>query len=84
MGILAWIILGLVAGILAKFILPGDDPGGFIITIIIGIVGGVIGGYIGTHLGWGSVTGFNLPSIGLAILGAIVLLIGYRVVAKSR
>jgi uncharacterized membrane protein YeaQ/YmgE (transglycosylase-associated protein family) len=84
MGILAWIILGLVAGILAKLILPGDDPGGFIVTIIIGIVGALIGGYIGTHVGWGDVTGFNLPSIGLAILGAILLLLGYRVVARGR
>ncbi len=80
MGILAWIILGLVAGVLAKLILPGRDPGGLIMTIIIGIVGAVLGGYIGTHFGWGSVTGFDLHSIGLAIGGAILLLLGYRMI----
>jgi uncharacterized membrane protein YeaQ/YmgE (transglycosylase-associated protein family) len=83
MGILAWIILGLVAGVLAKLILPGDDPGGFIVTIIIGIVGAIIGGYIATYFGWGTVTGFNLHSIGLAILGSIVLLVGYRMIASK-
>ena len=65
---------------LAKLILPGRDPGGIIVTIIIGIVGAVIGGYIGTHLGWGTVTGFDLRSLGLAIGGAIILLIGYRII----
>lgn len=80
MGILAWIILGLVAGILAKLILPGKDPGGLILTSVIGIIGAVIGGYIGTYFGWGTVTGFNLHSIGLAIGGAILLLVVYRIV----
>jgi uncharacterized membrane protein YeaQ/YmgE (transglycosylase-associated protein family) len=80
MGILGWIIMGLIAGFLAKLILPGRDPGGIIVTIIIGIVGAVIGGYIGTHLGWGTVTGFDLRSLGLAIGGAILLLIGYRII----
>jgi uncharacterized membrane protein YeaQ/YmgE (transglycosylase-associated protein family) len=81
MGIFAWIVMGLIAGILAKLILPGRDPGGLILTIIIGIVGGVLGGYIGTHLGWGTVTGFDFRSLGLAIGGAILLLIGYRFIA---
>jgi uncharacterized membrane protein YeaQ/YmgE (transglycosylase-associated protein family) len=85
MGIIAWIVLGLVAGAIAKLLMPGDDPGGWIVTMVLGIVGAVIGGWIGGAL-WGStgVTGFNLPSIGLAVLGAIVLLLIYRMVAGRR
>jgi uncharacterized membrane protein YeaQ/YmgE (transglycosylase-associated protein family) len=83
MGWLIWIILGLVAGVIAKFIMPGRDPGGFIVTIILGIVGAVIGGFISTKLGFGDVTGFNFQSIIIAVLGAILLLFIYRMV-KSR
>ena len=83
MGWLIWIVLGLVAGIIAKFIMPGRDPGGFIITIVIGIVGAVVGGFISTRLGFGDVTGFNIQSIIIAVLGAILLLFIYRMV-KSR
>ncbi len=82
MGWLIWIILGLVAGILAKWIMPGRDPGGFIVTIILGIIGALIGGFISTRLGFGDVTGFNLPSIVIAVLGSIVLLLVYRMVKK--
>src|SRR4051794_25374244 len=70
MGVIAWIVLGLIAGAIAKLLMPGRDPGGFIITILIGIVGAVIGGFVATQLGWGGVDGLNLPSIGVAILGA--------------
>ena len=84
MGILIWIVLGLVAGLLAKFIMPGDDPGGLIVTAIIGMIGAVVGGFISSALGFGAVTGFNLPSIVIAVLGAILLLIGYRMLKKSR
>lgn len=84
MGILSWIVLGLIAGALAKFIMPGDDPGGIIITIIIGIVGALIGGFIASFLGFGAVTGFNIASIVIAVLGAVLLLIGYRMMKKSR
>ncbi|GAA0591687.1 GlsB/YeaQ/YmgE family stress response membrane protein [Caenispirillum bisanense] len=80
MGIIAWIIFGLIAGAIAKLIMPGKDPGGFIVTILIGIVGAVIGGFIGQALGFGGVDGFNLGSMVIAVLGAIVLLIGYRVI----
>jgi len=80
MGILSWIILGLIAGALAKWIMPGNDPGGIIVTIIIGIVGGIIGGAVGAALGFGDVSGFNVVSILLAVGGAIVLLIGYRAI----
>jgi uncharacterized membrane protein YeaQ/YmgE (transglycosylase-associated protein family) len=78
MGVLAWIVLGLIAGAIAKWILPGNDPGGFIVTIVIGIVGAVIGGFIGTALGFGAVDGLNLGSIAIAVLGSIVLLMGFR------
>ena len=84
MGILIWIVLGLVAGLLAKFIMPGDDPGGLIVTAIIGMVGAVVGGFISSALGFGAVTGFNFPSIVIAVLGAILLLFGYRMLKKSR
>lgn len=82
MGILSWAIFGLIAGWLAKMIMPGKDPGGFFITILIGVVGGILGGYIGTLLGLGTVTGFNIMSFILAIVGAIVLLALYRMVKK--
>ena len=82
MGMIAWIVLGLIAGVLAKLILPGDDPGGIIVTIIIGIVGGLLGGFIANLLGFGGVTGVNVGSILWAILGSIILLAIYRVVAN--
>ena len=81
---LYWILLGLVAGTLAKFLVPGRDPSGCIITILLGIIGAVIGGFIGTRFGWGTVTAgaFDLRSIGLATLGAIVLLLAGRLVRR--
>ena len=83
MGILAWIVFGLIAGALAKLIMPGADPGGWIITILLGIAGALVGGFIGSALGFGSVSGFNLPSMLIAILGAIVLLALYRMTRKA-
>ncbi|GHA94947.1 GlsB/YeaQ/YmgE family stress response membrane protein [Modicisalibacter luteus] len=82
MGFFAWIIFGLIAGIVAKLIMPGKDPGGFIVTIIIGILGALVGGWIGTALGFGSVDGFNIGSFVIAVLGAIVLLVIYRLVKR--
>ena len=81
---LYWILLGLVAGTLAKFLVPGRDPSGCVVTIILGIVGAFIGGFIGTRIGWGTVTAgtFDFRSIGLATLGAIVLLLLGRVVRR--
>lgn len=81
MGILTLILLGLVIGVLAKMLFPGPDPGGLVITIVIGIAGAVIGGFIGQLLGVGAVTGFNLPSLALGIVGAMILLFGYRQLA---
>jgi uncharacterized membrane protein YeaQ/YmgE (transglycosylase-associated protein family) len=80
MGILTWIVMGLIVGILAKFILPGKDPGGIIITILIGIAGAFVGGFIGSKLNIGSVTGFDIRSILVAVGGAVILLILYRLI----
>jgi len=78
MGMMSWIVMGLLAGALAKWIMPGKDPGGIIVTMLIGIAGAFVGGYIGTLVGLGSVSGFDLVSLALAIGGALVLLYGYR------
>ncbi|RLM18918.1 hypothetical protein BIY29_17570 [Brenneria alni] len=78
MGILSWIIFGLIAGILAKWLMPGKDGGGFFLTIILGIVGAVVGGYISTFFGFGRVDGFNFGSFIVAVIGAIVVLWIYR------
>ncbi len=85
MGILAWIVFGLIAGAIAKLLMPGRDPGGWIVTILLGIAGALVGGFIGGAL-WGSagVTGFNLSSFGLAVAGAIVLLVLYRFIVGRR
>ncbi|MEO0292782.1 MAG: GlsB/YeaQ/YmgE family stress response membrane protein [candidate division WOR-3 bacterium] len=83
MGILSWIIMGLVVGALAKLIMPGKDPGGIIITILLGIAGAFVGGFIGSLLGIGKVTGFNLRSFLLALGGALLLLIIYRAVKRK-
>jgi len=82
MGFIAWIVLGLVVGVVAKLIMPGKDPGGFIITILLGIAGAFVGGFIGTRLGFGSVTGFDLRSLAIAVIGAFILLAIYRVIKK--
>jgi uncharacterized membrane protein YeaQ/YmgE (transglycosylase-associated protein family) len=84
MGILTWIVFGLIAGAVAKWVMPGSDPGGWIVTILIGIVGAMLGGWIGTMLGIGQVTGFNLGSLLIAIGGSVVLLWLYRVVTRRK
>jgi uncharacterized membrane protein YeaQ/YmgE (transglycosylase-associated protein family) len=82
MGILGWIVLGLLAGVIAKAILPGNDPGGIIITMVIGIVGALLGGFLGQALfGVDTVDEFFDISTWLtAIIGAIILLLLYRMV----
>lgn len=84
MGIISWIIFGLIAGIIAKLILPGKDPGGCIITSLLGIVGATVGGWLGTVFGWGKVDSFNLGSFAVAIVGAIVVLLIYRAFADKK
>jgi uncharacterized membrane protein YeaQ/YmgE (transglycosylase-associated protein family) len=81
-GILSWIIFGLIAGMLAKWLMPGRDGGGLIMTMLLGIAGAFVGGWIGTRLGFGSVTGFNLGSFFTAIIGALALLFVYRLIRK--
>jgi len=78
MGWLTWIVFGLLAGIVAKLIMPGKDPGGFILTVIIGIAGAMLGGFISTQLGFGNISGFDLRSFGIAVLGALLLLFIYH------
>ena len=84
MGILAWIILGAIAGVIAKLIMPGRDPGGFIITILLGIAGAVVGGFIASALGFGAAGGFSIGGIIVAVLGAVLLLVIYRVVTGRK
>jgi uncharacterized membrane protein YeaQ/YmgE (transglycosylase-associated protein family) len=85
MGILAWIIFGLIAGALAKFIMPGKQGGGLIVTTILGVVGAMVGGFIGTRLfGIGDVTGFDLRSMALAVGGALAVLAVYEFVIQRR
>jgi uncharacterized membrane protein YeaQ/YmgE (transglycosylase-associated protein family) len=82
-GILAWILVGLVAGVLAKIAMPGPDPGGVLLTIVIGIVGAVIGGFVMENfLGGPGVSGVNLASILVATLGSVVLLVVYRAITR--
>lgn len=83
MGIITWIIIGLIAGAIAKAIHPGKDPSGFIVTILIGIAGAVVGGWISSLLGYGTVDGFNIGSLFVAILGAVILLFIYRKVTTK-
>ncbi|MFE1548253.1 GlsB/YeaQ/YmgE family stress response membrane protein [Streptomyces sp. NPDC058718] len=86
MGIIAWIILGLLAGIIAKMLMPGKDPGGFIVTTLIGIVGAVLGGWLGKVIfGVDSVDGFfELSTWIAAIVGSLILLALYRLFARRR
>ena len=76
------LVLGLVVGIIAKFLMPGKDPGGFVITIILGIAGAFVGGFVGSRIGFGTVSGFDLRSLLIAVGGAILLLAIYRALKK--
>lgn len=81
MGIIAWIVLGLIAGALAKWLMPGNDGGGLFVTMALGIAGAFTGGYLGTFIGMGVTGGgINLASIGTATAGAFILLWIYRMV----
>jgi len=81
-GIITWIIIGLIAGALAKLIMPGDDPGGIIVTIIIGMVGSLLGGFLASLVGLGG--GGLIWSVIVAVIGAIILLAIYRAIAGRR
>ncbi|MFD6802850.1 GlsB/YeaQ/YmgE family stress response membrane protein [Streptomyces cyaneofuscatus] len=86
MGIIAWILIGLFAGIIAKVLMPGKDPGGIIVTILIGIVGGLLGGWLGKVIfGIDSIDGFFEISTWIAaIIGSMILLALYRLIAGNR
>jgi uncharacterized membrane protein YeaQ/YmgE (transglycosylase-associated protein family) len=80
MGVLGWIFFGLVVGVVAKFLTPGRDPGGFFVTILIGIIGAMLGGFIGRVLGWygeGDPVGFVM-----AVVGSIILLVLFRLASR--
>ena len=79
-GVLGWIVFGLIAGVIAKLVMPGKDPGGFIVTILLGIAGAFLGGYLGRVLGlYGEGEAAGLI---MAIVGAIILLALYRVFTR--
>jgi uncharacterized membrane protein YeaQ/YmgE (transglycosylase-associated protein family) len=85
MGILGWILLGLIAGAIAKLILPGDDPGGIIVTTIIGILGAIVGGLIASALDIGDLDEFfDIGTWLIAIAGSLLLLIVYRLATRRR
>jgi uncharacterized membrane protein YeaQ/YmgE (transglycosylase-associated protein family) len=85
MGILGWIVLGLIAGAIAKLIMPGDDPGGIIVTMLLGIIGAVIGGFLGSRIfGIGLQSFWNLQTWIVAIIGSLILLAIYRLIAGRR
>lgn len=84
MGILSWIVLGLIAGAIAKALHPGRDPQGCIVTMIIGVIGAVLGGWIASMFGWGRVDGFTLYSILIATGGAVLALVIYRAITGRR
>ena len=83
MGILSWIILGLLAGLIAKAIRSGKDPGGWIVTIIIGLLGAVVGGWIGSALGWGTVNEFSIRTLLLSTGGAVIVLWIFALIRKK-
>jgi uncharacterized membrane protein YeaQ/YmgE (transglycosylase-associated protein family) len=89
-GILAWIIVGLVGGIIAKLIVPGDDPGGggfvgIIVTILLGIAGALLGGFLAVAMGISNgVDDFDLGTILLSIVGAVIILVAYKALTGSR
>jgi uncharacterized membrane protein YeaQ/YmgE (transglycosylase-associated protein family) len=85
MGILGWIVLGLIAGAIAKLIMPGDDPGGIIVTMLLGIIGAVLGGFLGSRIfGIGLQTFWNLQTWIVAIIGSLIILGIYRLIIGRR
>jgi len=83
MGIVLWIVFGLIAGVIAKFLMPGKQPGGIVLTILLGIVGAVVGGFIATQLGLGDVNSFNLQSMAIAVGGALLVLVVWGFASKQ-
>lgn len=85
MNIIGWIVVGLVAGALAKMLMPGDDPGGIVVTMLLGIAGAIVGGFVAVALNISNgVDDFDIGTIFLAIVGSMLLLFGYRMLAGNR
>jgi len=85
MNIIAWIVVGLVAGALAKTLMPGDDPGGIVVTMLIGIAGAIVGGFIAVALNLSNgIDDFDIGTLVLAVLGSMLLLFGYRMATGQR
>jgi uncharacterized membrane protein YeaQ/YmgE (transglycosylase-associated protein family) len=87
MGLLTWILIGLVAGLIAELVMGGGigfGLRGIIITTLLGVAGALAGGFISVRLGYGDITGFNLRSLVIAVLGAIGVIVVYRAVASRR
>ena len=84
MGIISWVVLGLLAGWLAKIILPGKASEGLIMTCILGVVGAFVGGFIGSQLGWGKVDEFSVKTVALAVGGAVLVLFLYGALSKKK
>ena len=82
MGLISWIVVGLIAGLLARWITPGPDPGGIIVTVLVGMAGASLGGFVLGILGGAGATGFNVWSILVATLGALILLFLYNLIAR--
>ena len=82
MGLLSWVVFGLVTGAIARFFVPGSGVYGLVVTAVLGVVGALVGGFIGAQLGIGGIDGFDLRSIAIAVGGSIILLLGYRAVGR--
>ncbi|CAA9407869.1 MAG: hypothetical protein AVDCRST_MAG01-01-1429 [uncultured Rubrobacteraceae bacterium] len=82
MGLISWVVVGTIAGLLARRIVPGPDPGRFVVTVILGMAGASVGGFMVGVIGGAGATGFNLWSIFVATLGAVLLLYVYGFVAR--
>jgi uncharacterized membrane protein YeaQ/YmgE (transglycosylase-associated protein family) len=84
MGILLWAVFGLIAGAIARYVMPGKVPGGILMTIALGIVGAVVGGFIGAQMGFGDISGFDLRSMLLAVGGGVLVLFIYGLASQAR
>ncbi len=82
MGLLSWVVFGLVTGAIARFFVPGSGVYGLVVTAVLGVVGALVGGFIGAQLGIGGIDGFDLRSIAVAVGGSIILLLGYRAIGR--
>lgn len=84
MGIISWIVFGIIAGALARWLKPGPNSMGIIVTMVLGIVGAVVGGWVSTLFGFGTVDGFNIGSFIIAVIGAIAVLFVWGLVTRQK